>query len=41
MVEKGYNGVDTGRGFYEYPERVWRKPESWSEEIADRYDPTW
>jgi len=41
LVEKGYNGVDTGRGFYEYPERVWRKPESWSEEIADRYDPTW
>ncbi len=22
LVEKGYNGVDTGRGFYEYPERV-------------------
>ena len=41
LVEKGYNGVDTGRGFYEHPERVWRKPESWSEEIADRYDPTW
>lgn len=41
MVKAGHNGVDTGKGFYEYPDKVWRKPESWSEKIADRYDPNW
>nr|MDO8134253.1 3-hydroxyacyl-CoA dehydrogenase [Candidatus Njordarchaeum guaymaensis] len=41
LVKAGHNGVDTGKGFYEYPDKVWRKPESWSEKIADRYDPNW
>ncbi|MFB0563473.1 MAG: 3-hydroxyacyl-CoA dehydrogenase [Candidatus Lokiarchaeia archaeon] len=41
LVKAGHNGVDTGKGFYEYPDKVWKQPESWSEEIADRYDPNW
>jgi enoyl-CoA hydratase/3-hydroxyacyl-CoA dehydrogenase len=41
LIKAGDNGVDTGKGFYEYPDKVWKKPESWSEEIADRYDPKW
>lgn len=41
MVKAGHNGVDTGKGFYEYPNKVWRIPESWSEKIADRYNPNW
>jgi enoyl-CoA hydratase/3-hydroxyacyl-CoA dehydrogenase len=41
LVKAGYNGVDTGKGFYEYPNEVWRKPESWSEKIANKYDTKW
>jgi enoyl-CoA hydratase/3-hydroxyacyl-CoA dehydrogenase len=41
LVKDGHNGVDTGKGFYEYPDRVWRKPESWSKDISDRYNPNW
>ncbi len=41
LVKAGHNGVDTGKGFYEYPDKVWRKPQSWSEKIADKYDTTW
>ncbi len=41
LIKAGQNGVDTGKGFYEYPDKVWKKPESWSEKIADRYDPNW
>jgi enoyl-CoA hydratase/3-hydroxyacyl-CoA dehydrogenase len=41
LVKAGHNGVDSGKGFYEYPDKVWKKPESWSEKIADRYDPNW
>jgi 3-hydroxyacyl-CoA dehydrogenase len=41
LVKSGHNGVDTGKGFYDYPDKVWRKPESWSEKIADRYNTNW
>jgi enoyl-CoA hydratase/3-hydroxyacyl-CoA dehydrogenase len=41
LVKAGHNGVDTGKGFYEYPDKVWRKPESWSETISGRYNPNW
>ena len=41
LVKAGNNGVDTGKGFYEYPDKVWREPKSWSKKIADRYNPNW
>jgi len=41
LVKAEHNGVDTGEGFYEYPDKVWRKPESWSEKIADKYNTKW
>ena len=37
-VKRGDLGVKTGRGFYEYPDKRWRIPSSWSEELADRFD---
>jgi enoyl-CoA hydratase/3-hydroxyacyl-CoA dehydrogenase len=41
LVKAGHNGVDTGKGFYEYPDKVWRKPDSWSEKIANKYNTGW
>jgi enoyl-CoA hydratase/3-hydroxyacyl-CoA dehydrogenase len=41
LVKAGDNGVDTGKGFYEYPNKVWRKPESWTEKIANKFNPNW
>ena len=38
-VKRGELGVKTGRGFYEYPDKTWRTPTSWSELLADKFNP--
>ncbi|MEM2511049.1 MAG: 3-hydroxyacyl-CoA dehydrogenase NAD-binding domain-containing protein, partial [Candidatus Methanomethylicia archaeon] len=38
-VKRGELGVKTGKGFYEYPDKTWRIPSSWSESLADKFNP--
>lgn len=38
-AKRGELGVKTGRGFYEYPDKTWRTPTSWSESLADKFNP--
>ncbi len=38
MMEKGLSGIKTGKGFYEYPEGKYVKPEI-PQELAEKFDP--
>lgn len=38
-MKKKELGVKTGKGFYTYPDKTWRIPPEWNQNIADKFDP--
>ncbi|MHA1594047.1 MAG: 3-hydroxyacyl-CoA dehydrogenase [Candidatus Baldrarchaeia archaeon] len=40
-VKAGELGVKTGKGFYEYPDKMWKVPSSWKKELANKFNPLW